>query len=202
MNEQYPNLKGNNVAKKLIWLLATVTGIIMAALLIAGHVQAADYWLEGKVVGVTDGDTITVLDTGNNQHQVRLFAIDAPETSCHQKTPSTYADDCVERGQAFGKTAKRNLSALVYGKQVSVRLGQGKSYDRVVGTVYVGQQDINLQQVRDGFAWHAKKYAAQQDQKSQLLYSFSEDAARSERRGLWIDDSAIPPWEYRKSLTR
>ncbi len=172
--------------------------IILGLWTFTGVAVAADV-LHGRVVGVTDGDGITVLDSKNRQYEIRMFAIDAPETSCHIKKPSTADDLCIEKSQPYGKAAKRNLSYLVYGKNVRVVLGQGSSYNRLVGTVYVGDQDINLQQVRDGFAWHYTYYARNQPAGVRKVYEESQRLAQKEMRGLWADKHSMAPWDYRRN---
>lgn len=159
--------------------------------------------LFGRVVGVTDGDTITVLDNLNRQHQVRLFAIDSPETSCHQKRPSTSDDECVEHGQPFGKAAKRSLSDLVYDRDVKVVLQRGESYGRAIGTVWAGSVNANYEQVRRGMAWHYKRYAAKEQTPADYdAFDQAENAARQKRVGLWSKGSAVAPWDYRHNTTK
>lgn len=129
----------------------------------------------GRVVGVSDGDTITVLISGNRQLKVRLAEIDAPE-----------------KAQAFGQRSKQSLSDLVFGKHVRVIQEDMDRYGRVVGRVYVNGLDVNAEQVRRGMAWVYKKYA-----RDRSLYAI-EDEARAAKRGLWSDPNSVPPWEYRR----
>lgn len=170
----------------------------LSVLLYASHVMA-DPHLIGKVVGVSDGDTVTILDANNNQHNIRMFAIDAPETSCYFKTPSPRDELCIEKSQPFGKASKKNLSRLIFGKTVTVVQGQGKSYGRIVGTIFLGNQDINLQQVRDGYAWHYTYFARNQDKQTRRVYEESQRLAKQEYRGLWGDKNPVAPWDYRKN---
>jgi len=85
--------------------------------------------LRGKVVSVSDGDTITVFDAKQEQHKVRLNGIDAPESS-----------------QDFGQVSKRNLSSLIFGKEVVVMWQKIDRYSRIVGNVSFDGKDINLEQ--------------------------------------------------------
>lgn len=137
--------------------------------------------LEGKVVGVADGDTLTVLDSGNRQTRVRLQGIDAPESA-----------------QAFGQVSKRNLSDLAFGRQVVVEYGKTDRYGRTLGKVLVAGRDVNLEQVRAGLAWHYKYYREEQSPDDRRLYAAEEEAARSARRGLWVDPHPVPPWDFRR----
>lgn len=154
-------------------VITLVAGISSAAL--------ADT-LTGKVVGVTDGDTITVLDGLQTQHKIRLAGIDCPEKS-----------------QPFGPSAKQSLSDLVFGRSVSVDWQKQDRYGRILGKVLVGGQDANLEQVRRGWSWHYKKYEREQEPGDRVTYAEAEIEARLARRGLWADSEPIPPWDWRKS---
>jgi endonuclease YncB( thermonuclease family) len=131
--------------------------------------------IEGRVVGVADGDTITVLDAGRRQHKIRLHQIDAPE-----------------KGQDYGTRSKQSLSELVFGKTVSVEVVDIDRYGREVGKVWVGALDANLEQVKRGMAWVYRKYAREQ------RYYDAEEAARKAKAGLWASQNPVPPWEFRK----
>lgn len=137
--------------------------------------------IQGRVVGVADGDTITVLDSSNRQHRIRLAGIDAPE-----------------KAQAFGQRSKQSLSSMVYGKQVSVDWDKRDRYDRIIGRVSAQAGDVNLAQVRAGLAWHYKHYAGDQPAADRVSYARAESTARMEGRGLWADPSPVPPWEWRR----
>lgn len=136
--------------------------------------------LSGKVVGVSDGDTITVLDSTKTQHKIRLAGIDAPE-----------------KAQPFGQRSKEHLSDLVFGKQVTIDGDKIDKYQRQVGKVLVGGLDVNLAQLKAGLAWHYKEYAKEQLLNDRATYAATEDAARSARFGLWQDKAPMPPWEWR-----
>ena len=136
--------------------------------------------LRGKVVGVTDGDTIVVLDLNHQQHRIRLNGIDAPEA-----------------GQAYGQVAKRSLSNLVFGQDVTVVWNKVDRYGRLVGTVMVGATDANLEQIRGGFAWFYREYANELTPKNRTLYEAAQSDAKSAKRGLWTDSAPVPPWDFR-----
>ena len=153
---------------------------LLFALLITHCLVQADT-LTGRVVRVTDGDTVVVLDAANAQHKIRLTGIDAPE-----------------RGQAFGTKSKEHLSDSVAGKFVVVEYEKRDRYKRILGKVLLNDKDMNLEQVRAGLAWHYKKYQKEQTPEDLELYSEAEIEAREARRGLWHDPEPVPPWEYRK----
>ena len=194
MNNQYADAGSFPVQPWLVWMITTPLAIAMviAMLLYSGSANAAQEFR------VKDGDTITVLDSSNTQHVIRLFAVDAPETSCHIGKPSKRNDECREIGQPFGKASKKSLSQLVYGKSVNVEIQPGQTYGRSIGTVWAGPVNANLEQVRRGYAWMWRKYA-----KKGLLpeeYREMEEAenqAREMELGVWSVANSIPPWEYR-----
>ncbi|MDO8776167.1 MAG: thermonuclease family protein [Burkholderiaceae bacterium] len=161
-------------------MVRRLTFFIVALLLIQGHSLAES--IQGKVVGVTDGDTITVLDQSKTQHKIRLSGIDAPE-----------------RGMPFGQKSKQHLSDLVAGKQVTVEATKIDRYKRSVGKVLVDGHDANLAQVEAGFAWHYKDYQREQSKADRLAYSQAEDLAREASKGLWMDGDPVPPWNWRKN---
>jgi endonuclease YncB( thermonuclease family) len=142
----------------------------------------ADGVLAGRVVGLADGDTITVLDYQYVQHKVRVAGIDAPE-----------------KGQAFGNRSKSHLAMLVMGKPVDVEWSKKDRYGRIVGLVRVNGSDAGFEQVRAGMAWHYKAYSKEQSSEDRAAYSAAEDDARLAYRGLWADKSPQPPWDYRAS---
>ncbi len=128
---------------------------------------------QGEVVGVYDGDTCTLL-VGKEKYKIRLEGIDTPEMD-----------------QAFGKRAKQALSRYIFGKQVTARLSGQDRYQRHLGTILLDGKDVNLQMVKDGCAWHYKKYSSDQ------ALAQAESDARSARRGLWKDGDAMAPWDWR-----
>lgn len=135
----------------------------------------AEGYLYGVVVGITDGDTFTLLTPAKEKGKIRLAEIDTPE-----------------RGQPFGKWAKEQLSALVFQKDVAVLVMDVDRYERIVGRVYVDNLDVNAELVRLGAAWVYDQYAMDAS-----LYTL-QDEARNAGRGLWSEPYPIAPWEWRK----
>ncbi len=141
--------------------------------------------LEGKVVGIQDGDTITLLDPLNHPYRIRLLGIDAPE-----------------KNQPFGKVAKQVLSDRIFGKQVQVMTKGRDRYGRTLGKVLLDGRDINMEMVRHGLAWFYKHYAETQFRGDAARYADAETAARKERDGLWAYPDPVEPWVWRKSRQR
>jgi endonuclease YncB( thermonuclease family) len=143
-------------------------------LLLSSPIAAAT--LTGRVVGVTDGDTIKLLVGGRSEYKVRLGEIDAPES-----------------GQPFGQKSKRMLSDLVFNRTVSVRVTDVDRYGRSVGVIRAGRVNINAEMVKRGGAWAYRRYLSDQ------RYLFWEREAQQARRGLWNlqADQIMAPWEWR-----
>ncbi len=137
--------------------------------------------LSGRVVGVADGDTVTVLDASRQQHKIRLMGIDAPE----KKMP-------------YGNRSKQSLSDMVFDRQVQVEYSKKDRYGRTVGKIIVGGVDANLAQIKAGMAWHYKQYQRDQSVADRAAYAQAEEEARTSMRGLWKDTDPMPPWDWRK----
>ena len=136
--------------------------------------------LEGDVVGITDGDTVTLLDASKVQFKIRLAGIDAPE-----------------KRQPFGQRSQQNLAALVFQRRVTVEWFKYDRYGRVIGKIVVGGQDANLTQVAAGMAWHYKAYQREQSPADRERYAAAEDKARASRTGLWSEPNPTAPWDFR-----
>ena len=126
-------------------------------------IQAAT--LVGKVVGISDGDTIKVLDSNKTEHKIRLMGIDAPEKT-----------------QAFGAASKQALSNYIYQKEVTVEYKKKDRYQRILGKVILDKQDICLAMISDGMAWHYKDYEKGQSKTDRDMYSQSELKARQAKK--------------------
>jgi endonuclease YncB( thermonuclease family) len=137
--------------------------------------------LTGRVVAITDGDTIRLLDASNTQHKIRLSGIDAPE-----------------KGQAFGNASRQHLSGLAFGKQAEADCYKIDRHKRLICTVHVNGQDVGLAQLDAGLAWWYRKYADEQPPRERVAYEAAEDRAAADRVGLWRDANPVPPWEWRK----
>ena len=142
-----------------------------------------DCRLSGKVIKVIDGDSITVLDQRREQHKIRFAGIDAPE-----------------RGQPYGKAAKKFLSKIIFKKQVCVQWYKKDKYGRLVGLVFIDDRDVNLQIVEAGYAWHAKKFQSEQTPSDRKIYSDAHDKAKSDVIGLWSEPDPISPDDWRAGV--
>lgn len=134
------------------------------------------YAWQGNVVGVSDGDTITVMHDGKGE-KIRLYGIDCPES-----------------GQAFGKKAKQLTSQLTFNKRVHVEPTVIDKYGRSVAFIKVGEKCLNEELIVSGLAWVYGQYCT--DVKCDKWLEL-EKQARSEEIGLWSDPNPIAPWDYR-----
>lgn len=137
---------------------------------------------EGVVVKVKDGDTITLLDSDERSHEVRLAGIDAPE-----------------KKQAFGQRSKQSLSDLAYMRKATVHFDKKDRYGREVGKLLVNESDVNLEQIKRGMAWVYRQYQRELSEEDRVLYDHAEGAAKLSGRGLWTDATPTPPWEFRRT---
>lgn len=131
-------------------------------------------YIEGTPLRIIDGDTFVLLLDNNFDTRVRLNGIDCPENK-----------------QAFSQRAKKELSDLIFERQIVVYYEKKDGFGRVLGEVYIGNVNVNHEMVRRGMAWHYVKYS--DDETLARL----ESEARSSRVGLWSEPNPVPPWEYR-----
>ena len=129
----------------------------------------------GKVIKITDGDTIVVLTDKKEQVKIRLEGIDCPESS-----------------QDFGNKAKQATSDLCFGKQVKIIKSGEDRYGRTLGYVMVGDINVNKELLKQGLAWHYKQY-----NKDEELAELEQEA-RNKKIGLWSQPNPVAPWDFRR----
>jgi micrococcal nuclease len=152
--------------------------IIIPIFLVYTAVAFAEDIITGKVIGLSDGDTITVLQD-SIKYKIRLYGIDSPESH-----------------QDFGTKAKQFTSDLVFGKQVKVvQQDIDRKFRRTVGTVYVGNLCLNQEIIKNGFAWVYVRYCHLPMCKDWMKL---EEQARNSKIGLWSHPNPTPPWDFRK----
>ena len=124
------------------------------------------------MIGVADGDTITVL---NDKHPVKI---------------RLYGIDCPEKRQLFGKRAKQFTSDLVSGKDVDIEPIAIDRYGRTVAFVRVGSVNVNEELIKEGLAWVYLSYCKLP---SCIEWQSLELAAQIEKKGLWGSSGEVPP---------
>ena len=130
---------------------------------------------EGRVVGITDGDTFTIL-VKDSSIKIRLHGIDSPE-----------------KRQVFGIEAKKGLSNLIFNKQITVQANGHDRYGRLIGIAFLDSICVNEFMLRNGLAWHYLKYD------SNPKWSKLESEAKELKVGLWSDSLQVEPWDWRKN---
>ena len=137
----------------------------------------------GEVVGITAGDTITVLNSETLKDvEIRLYGVDAPE-----------------KNQAFSERARQFTSKLVYGKMVEVKVMSTDRYGRTVAMIYADKTLLNEELVKAGLAWVYEFYCSEPICESWGNFQLR---ARFDKRGLWADPDRIPPWVYRRKKAK
>lgn len=165
--------KNRRTRNTTVSLAAIVLILVVSALWQRWMPARGDF--TGRVVGVSDGDTIEVMRAGRAV-RVRLQGVDCPESH-----------------QAYGTRAKQFTSELAFGKTVAVQVHGTDQYGRILGEVILPDgRSLNRELVRNGYAWWYRRYS--DDAVLQQL----EEEARRERRGLWRDKNPTPPWEFRR----
>jgi micrococcal nuclease len=162
-------------AAALLWY---VIGVLLAVGVLAALPAHAAPPFSGRVIGIADGDTLTVLSDGTPV-KIRLAEIDAPE-----------------KRQAFGERAKQSLSSLCFNAEATAIPHTIDRYGRVVARVICNGVDASLHQVQHGLAWAYIKYL------TDPAIAEAERAARDSGTGLWADSNPTPPWLYRKGKTQ
>lgn len=131
--------------------------------------------IHGKVIGITDGDTIKLLTEDKTLIKIRVANIDCPENK-----------------QPFASKAKQFTLNQVFSKDVTLHYLKKDRYGRYIcNVIYNDSLSLSEELLKNGFAWHYIKYS--NDRRLQAL----EDQARKLKIGLWQDSNPIPPWEWR-----
>jgi endonuclease YncB( thermonuclease family) len=147
--------------------------LIMGVLLVVAPLSAADIYY-GQVVGIADGDTLTLL-VDRTQIKVRLTEIDTPE-----------------RGQDWGSRARQALADKVFRKDVRVQSSGYDRYGRLLGRIWLGTRDINREMVSEGHAWAYRRYLTDR------TFLDDESAAKEQGIGLWSVSGSVSPWNWRR----
>lgn len=146
--------------------------------IVACYLASTSYGAEvliGEVVGITDGDTLTIL-VDREPVKVRLAEIDSPE-----------------RKQPYYTRSQQSLAAICHRKSAQVTWDTRDRYKRIIGQVRCAGIDANAHQVSSGMAWVFDRYSTPESP----LYKL-QDQARKGRKGLWADANPVPPWDWRR----
>lgn len=136
--------------------------------------------LRGYATNLSDGDTFSLVLSDHTHHRIRPAGADAPE-----------------RGQPYWRASRAYLAKQLDAHTVEAHCYKKDRDGRDVCRVFLGSRDVALDLVRQGYAWHFKRFASEQSDIERFDYERAQNEARSERRGLWQDANPEPPWEYR-----
>jgi micrococcal nuclease len=142
-----------------------------------------------KVSKVEDGDTLTLTGQDNIQFKIRMSDIDTPET--FHKARSGGRD---QPGQPMGRDAGQSLKDLALGKTVKAECYEADQYARLVCHVFVGDMNLNLEQLRRGWAWATNNAKWRRDPESLPAM----EAAKTQKKGIWVSNSNVAPWDWRR----
>jgi endonuclease YncB( thermonuclease family) len=155
--------------------------VLLLALLCAAPLLRAEPWqLHGRVIGVHDGDSLTLLDGSRHQHKIRLNGIDAPEL-----------------GQPYGQASRRALLQQAVRRKATAHCIKTDAYGRQICQVTVDELDLALHQLGSGMAWYFGRYRRDLPQDLQQQYEATEQHSRQDSTGLWSQPSPMPPWQWR-----
>ncbi|QOW10284.1 nuclease [Kaistella flava (ex Peng et al. 2021)] len=146
--------------------------LISILLLISIHFKCQ---ITGKIIGIKDGDTVVVLLDGNIQKTLRLAEVDCPENT-----------------QPFGKNAKQFTSDQIFGREVKFIETDTDRYGRTIAKIYYSDKYLSAEIIKAGFGWWYYHYS--NDKNLGVL----QQQAKDKKIGLWHDEDAIAPWDYRK----
>jgi endonuclease YncB( thermonuclease family) len=161
------------MAKKIF--LFKVFTVLLLLSCTANTATVPNSTIQGKVIGIKDGDTIDILYNGKKL-TIRLEHI-----------------DCPEKKQPYGAVAKKFISEKCFGQAVTIQ--HNNKYDRnkrLIGEVInFSGENLNKELVKAGLAWHYKQYS------SDTIYANLEKEAKKNKTGLWAELNATPPWKWR-----
>lgn len=158
-----------------VFILAIGMSVLASSLVVAAPKVALAQW-DAVVVGITDGDTITVLTPNNDEVKIRLYGVDAPE-----------------RKQDFGTRSREFLASLIFGQTVTVAPYGKDLYGRTIAKIFFNGRDIGLTCIEYGYCWWYEAYA-----KKEVQYKKAQEKAHKQELGLWAGPKPIAPWKFRK----
>ena len=175
--------------------------MLVFGLLLAGQVLMAQTVVTGKVIRVTSGDTFTLLDVRQRPYTEQDvvdpwgFGEELDLNPPPDETPTSIhlaEIDAPEKNQPYGDTSRQKLAAKLMGCVVRVTYFEKDRFNRIVGTVNMGERWINAEVLAEGCAWHDKRYSDDDE------LDTAEQQARARRLGLWAEARPVPPWEWRQ----
>jgi endonuclease YncB( thermonuclease family) len=173
----------------IIFSIAAIICLPTTPLLTRESIRTVD----GIVTQVSDGDTVKLETTEGTKLKIRLYGIDAPEMEKINRRTGMVS----KPGQPYGEGAYEALKSKMLDSKVKVDIIAIDRYKRMVGVVYLDNKNINLEMVKEGWAWAYREYLGR-PYASEFLNAESE--ARTKKLSLWQQPNPQPPWEFRKLM--
>lgn len=152
----------------------------LALLCVTTLLQAEPWVLRGRVIGVHDGDSLTLLDAQRLQHKIRLNGIDAPEL-----------------GQPYGQASRRSLQQQALRRKATAHCIKTDPYGRHICQVVIDDSDMARHQLATGMAWFFARYRRDLTPDLQQQYKAAEQRTRGASTGLWSQPAPTAPWDWR-----
>ena len=162
-------------------ICSTIIGVLAVSISAVIPTQVSAKTFIGSVARVSDGDTVRLRLDDSTELKIRLSGIDAPELD-----------------QAFGKESKSRLTELVDGRTIEAQCSKRDRYRRWLCKLEWDSKDVNLNLVKDGFAWWYRYYRKDQTSEDQQTYQAAEATAKKNKLGLWGDFDPVAPWDFRR----
>jgi micrococcal nuclease len=188
----FASTSSNN--SRMLILLTSLLLLLSLTFPFVSYAKSPIRTVEGKVIKVSDGDTIQVNCEGTKL-KIRLYGIDAPETEKSNKRTGHVS----KPGQPYGDEAWKALQGKIRNQTVKVDVMDSDRYRRLVSIVWLNGRNINREMVAGGYAWAYRQYL---DRPHASEYIDAEEDARSKKIGLWQQFNPQPPSEFRKMLRR
>lgn len=178
--------KNNNLTGILKKALTLILALVTAAILWTAKYNNGTAYAEnnssetetsGIVVHIFDGDTFLLKKSDGTVIKVRMFGIDAPEST-----------------QKFGNDSKKALQSIALGKNANISIIGEDQYKRTLGVLSIDGINVNKKMLGDGNAWYYAKFC---DKNFCGEWKKASTQAKKSRLGLWCDSKPMPPWKYR-----
>jgi len=179
--------------KKLSAIFILILFLLLPAFVAVSHGQDVIWTATGTVIKISDGDTIHLETPEQTILKVRLYGIDAPET----EKINSHTGRISKPGQRYGEEAKNALENKIRGRQVKLDILDIDKYRRMVGIIYLGGRNINLEMVKEGYAEAYTEYLKEPYRKDFLK---AEREARLVKKGIWSLYEYERPRDFRKRL--
>lgn len=172
------------------WIILVILSILSITSVYAATIRT----VEATIIKVSDGDTVQAVTPEGTKLKVRLYGIDAPEAEKGNKKTGKIS----KHEEPFGKEAKHYLSSMIFKKNVRIDIIDIDRYRRMVGVIWLGDKNVNLEMIRAGMAEAYREYLREPYRKQFIQ---AEKEAKAIGKGIWSQgESYVRPSEFRKRM--